>query len=220
MAMGRATRPEQPDPETAGLSGLGDPSETVPEEVRQEWASLRRRERQRSRRRFFRAQAACCSRPVLAETLSTIDARVKILEEALAEFLHATAASIPVPPTRSARKRDRADAAPLSSPAPANTDGETLPDVPPATEAARNAASPSPTTADSTSAAVPRARHCRPLHGAALHGAESLDDTPHGAAPHGATSLGAASVPSGTVTGALQLRSPPARSSAPPHPTR
>ena len=98
MAMGRAIRPKRPDPETAGLSGLGDPSETVPEEVRQEWASLRRRERQRSRRRFFRAQAACCSRPVLAETLSTIDARVKILEEALAEFLHATAASIPVPP--------------------------------------------------------------------------------------------------------------------------
>ena len=220
MAEERAIRPEQPNPETAGLSGLGDPSETVPEEVRQEWASLRRRERQRSRRRFFRAQAACCSRPVLAETLSTIDARVRILEEALAEFLHATAASIPVPPTRSARKRDRADAAPLSSPAPANTDGETLPDVPPATEAARNAASPSPATADSTSAAVPRARHCRPLHGAALHGAESLDDTPHGAAPHGATSLGAASVPSGTVTGASQLRSPPAQPSAPLHPTR
>ena len=104
MAMGRAIRSEQPNPETVGLSGLGDPSETVPEEVRQEWASLRRRERQRSRRRFFRAQAACCSRPVLAEKLSTIDARVKILEEALAEFLHATAASIPVPPTSSAKK--------------------------------------------------------------------------------------------------------------------
>ena len=71
-----------------------------------------------------------------AEKLYTIDARVKILEEALAKFLHATAASIPMPPTRSARKRDRADAAPLSLPAPTNTDGETLPDVPPATEAA------------------------------------------------------------------------------------
>ena len=220
MAMGRAMGPEQPDPQTSGLPGPRGPSETVPEEVRQEWASLRRRERQRRRRRFFRDQTACCSRPVLDKTLPTIDTRVKIPEEALAEFLHATAASIPVPPTRSARKRDRADAAPLSSPAPANTDGETLPDVPPAAEAARNAASPSPTTADSTSAAVPRARHCRPLHGAALHGAESLDDTPHGAAPHGATSHGAASVPSGTVTGALQLRSPPARSSALPHPTR
>ena len=217
MAMGRAIGPEQPDPETAGLSGLGDPSETVPEEVRQEWASLPRRERQRSRRRFFRAQAACCSRPVSTKTLSSLDTRVRILEEALAEFLHATAASIPVPPTYSAKKRDCEGAELPSSPAPANIVGETLPDVPPATEAARNAASPSPTTADSTSAAVPRARHCRPLHGAALHGAESLDDTPHGAAPHGATSHGAASIPSGTVTGALQLRSPLAQSSAPLH---
>ncbi len=220
MAMGRAIGPKQPNPETAGLSGLGDPSETVPEEVRQEWASLRRRERQRRRRRFFRDQAACCSRPVIHSTLSNIDARVRILEDALAKFLHATAASIPVPPTYSAKKRDREGAELPSSPTPANTVGEALPDIPPATEAARNAASPSPATADSTSAAVPCARHCRPLHDAALHGAESLDDTPHGAAPHGATSHGAASVPSGTVTGALQLRSPPARSSAPPHPTR
>ena len=194
-------------------SGLGEASESVPGHLCQEWASLRRRERQRSRRRFFRAQAMCCSRPVLTEKLSSIDARVKILEEALAEFLHATAASIPVPPTRSARERGRADAAPLSSPAPANTDGETLPDVPQAAEVARNAVPPSPTTADSTSAAVPHAHHCRPLHGAALHSAESLDDTPHSAALHGATSLGAASVPSGTVTGALQLRSPLAWSS-------
>jgi hypothetical protein len=33
MAMGRVMGPEQPDPQTAGPSGLGDPSKTVPEEV-------------------------------------------------------------------------------------------------------------------------------------------------------------------------------------------
>ena len=188
MAMGRAIRSEQPNPETAGLSGLGDPSETVPEEVRQEWASLRRRERQRRRRRFFRDQTACCSRPVIYSTLSTIDARVRILEDALAKFLHATAASIPVPPTYSAKKRDREGAELPLSPTPANTVGETLPDISPAAESARNAASPSPYTSDSTSAAV----HCV-LHGAALHGADSPDEPPHGATPHSATSHGAVS---------------------------
>ena len=43
MAMGRAMGPEQPDPQTAGLSGLGDPSETVPREMLELWASLPRR---------------------------------------------------------------------------------------------------------------------------------------------------------------------------------
>ena len=187
----------------------------MPKELLELWASLPRRERQRRRWRFFRDQAACCSRPVSTETRSSIDTRVRILEEALDEFLHATAASILVPLTRSAKKRDREDAAPPSSPAPANTVGETLPDIPPATEAARNAASPSPATSDSTSAAVPCALHGAASHGAASpgetphgvtphsaasHGAVSLGDTPHGAAPHGATPHGAASVPSDTVT--------------------
>ena len=45
MAMGRAMGPEQPDSQTAGPAGLGDPSKTVPEEVLKLWASLPRRER-------------------------------------------------------------------------------------------------------------------------------------------------------------------------------
>ena len=93
--MGRAMGPEQPDPQTAGLSGLGDPSETVPKEVLEFWASLPRRGRQRSRRRYFRDQGACCSRAVFSNLLSFIDARVQNIEGVLAEFLHATAASIP-----------------------------------------------------------------------------------------------------------------------------
>ena len=133
----------------------------------------------------------------------------------MAEFLHATAASIPVPPASSAKKRDREGAELPSPPTPPNTVGETLPDIPPAAEAARNAASPSPTTSDFTSAAVPCDLHGAALHGpessgeppsgvtphsAASHGPVSSGDTPHGAAPHGAASHGAAPVPSDTAT--------------------
>ena len=202
--------PEQPDPQTAESSGRRGPPETVPKEILKLWDLLPRRERQRRRRRFFRVHAACCSRPVHSDTLASLNARVRILEEALAEFLHATAASIPVPPTYSAKKRDREGAELPSAPTPANTVGETLLDIPPAAEAARNAASPSPITSDSTFAAVP----CD-LHGAALHVPDSFDvtsdvtpanigppvtpvsrgrtssgDTPYGAAPHGAASHG------------------------------
>ena len=98
MAAGRAMRPEQPDPQTAEPPGPRGPSEMVPEEVRQVWAPLPRRKRQRRRRRFLRGQAASCSRPVLAKTLSTIDARVRILEDALAELRHATAGLYPGAP--------------------------------------------------------------------------------------------------------------------------
>ena len=216
MAEARAIRPEQPNLRPRNLRDVEAPSETVPEEVRKLWDLLPRRERQRRRRRFFRDHPACCSRPVAPSSLASLDARVRILEEALAEFLCASAASVPVPPTRSAKKRDREDAVPPSPPAPANTVCETLPGIRPAAESVRNADSPSPATSDSTSAAV----RCD-LHGAALHGADSPDepphgvtphsaashgavssgDTPHGAAPHGATSHGAAPVPSGTVTG-------------------
>ena len=207
--------PEQPDPQTAESSGRRGPPETVPKEILKLWDLLPRRERQRRRRRFFRVHAACCSRPVPDDTLASLNARVRILEEALAEFLHATAASIPVPPTYSAKKRDREGAELPSAPTPANIVSETLPDIPPATEAARNAASPSPSTSDFTSAAVPCALHGAALHGpessgepphgvtphsAASHGAVSSGDTPHGAAPHGATSHGAAPVPSDTIT--------------------
>ena len=58
------------------------------------------------------------------------------------------------PPARSRKKCDREDVEPPSSPAPVNTVGGTLSDIPPAAEPARNAVSLSPTASDSTSAAV------------------------------------------------------------------
>ena len=76
MAMGRAMGPEQPSCQTAGPSGLGEPSKTVLEEVLELWASLPRCEHQRSRRCYFRDQAAAAS----AALLSTIDARVRNIE--------------------------------------------------------------------------------------------------------------------------------------------
>ena len=188
--------PEQPDPQIAGSSVRRGPPRTVPKELLKLWGLLSRRERQRRRRRFFHsAHAACCSRPVTDDSLASLNARVKILEEALAEFLHATAASIPVP-THPAKKRDREGAELPPAPTPANIVSETLPDIPPAAEAARNAASPSPITSDFTSAADP----CD-LHGAALHGPDSSDvtsvETPHSAAARGRTS--SSDTPSGAT---------------------
>ena len=217
--------PEQPDPQIAGSSVRRGPPRTVPKELLKLWGLLSRRERQRRRRRFFHSvHAACCSRPVTDDTLASLNARVKILEEALAEFLHATAASIPVP-TYPAKKRDREGAELPSAPTPANIVSETLPDIPPAAEAARNVVSPSPITSDSTSAAVP----CD-LHVYGLHGKESsdvvLDVTPAnigtcpvtsglprtpsdeprpGAAPHEATAHGAAPVPSDTDSNMVRM---------------
>ena len=216
--------PEQPDPQIAESSVRRGPPRTVPKEILKLWDLLPRRERQRRRRRFFHsAHAACCSRPVTDDSLASLNARVKILEEALAEFLHATAASIPVP-THPAKKRDREGAELPPAPTPANIVSETLPDIPPAAEAAKNVVSPSPITSDSTSAAVP----CD-LHVYGLHGKESsdvvLDVTPAnigtcpmtsglprtpsdeprpGAAPHEATAHGAAPVPSDTDTNIFQ----------------
>ena len=154
MAEARAIRPEQPNLRPRNLRDVEAPPETVPEEVRKLWDLLPRRERQRRRRRFFRDHPACCSRPVPHDALASLDTRAQIREEALAEILCASAASVPVPPTRSAKKRDREDAVPPSQPAPANTVGETLPGIRPAAESARTADSPSPTTSDTTSAAV------------------------------------------------------------------
>ena len=155
VAMGHAMRPEQPNPQTTGPPGLGDPSETVPEEVLELWASLPRHERQRSRRRYFRDQGARCSYPVFSSLLSTIDIRIQNIERTLAEFLHATAASIPVPPVRSCAKSAHEDAGPPPSPAPVNIINGTLPGNPPAAEPARNAVSPSHTVIDSPSPAIP-----------------------------------------------------------------
>ena len=104
-----------------------------------------RRERQRSHRRYFHGQGVCCSRAVFSNLLSTIDTRVQNIESALAEYLHATAASVPVPPARSCEQSAREDAGPPSSPAPVNINDGTLSGNPPAAEPARNAASPSPT---------------------------------------------------------------------------
>ena len=215
--------PEQPDPQIAESSEQRGPPRTVPKEILKLWDLLPRRERQRRRRRFFHSvHAACCSRPVTDDSLASLNARVKILEEALAEFLHATAASIPVP-TYPAKKRDREGAELPPAPTPANIVSETLPDIPPAAEAAKNVVSPSPITSDSTSAAVP----CD-LHVYGLHGKESSDvvldvppanigppvtptsvrtpsdDTRPGAAPHEATAHGAAPVPSDTDTNIFQ----------------
>ena len=216
--------PEQPDPQMAESSGHRGPPRTVPKEILKLWDLLPRRERQRRRRRFFHCvHAACCSRPVTDDTLASLNARVKILEEALADFLHATAASIPVP-THPAKKRDREGAELPSAPTPTNIVSETLPDIPPAAEASRNVISPSSITSDFTSAAVP----CD-LHVYGLHGKDSSavvlyvppanigtcpvtptsvrtpsDDTRPGAAPHEATAHGAASVPSDTDTNIFQ----------------
>ena len=106
MAAGRAIRPEQPEPETAGLPGRRGPPETVPKEILKLWGLLPRRERQRRRRRFFRVHAACCSRPVPDDTLASLNARVRILEEALAEFLHTTAAGSAAATLALRRQRD------------------------------------------------------------------------------------------------------------------
>ena len=215
--------PEQPDPQIAESSGRRGPPRTVPKEILKLWDLLPRRERQRRRRRFFHSvHAACCSRPVTDDALASLNARVKILEEALAEFLHATAASIPVP-THPAKKRDREGAELPPAPTPANIVSETLPDIPPAAEAAKNVVSLSPITSASTSAAVP----CD-LHVYGLHGKDSSDvvldmppanigppvtptsvrtpsdDTRPGAAPHEATAHGAAPVPSDTDTNIFQ----------------
>ena len=206
--------PEQPDPQIAESSGRRGPPRTVPKEILKLWDLLPRRERQRRRRRFFHCvHAACCSRPVSTDdTLASLNARVKILEEALAEFLHATAASIPVP-THPAKKRDREGAELPPAPTPANIVSETLPDIPPAAEAAKNVVSPSPITSASTSAAVPCDLHVYGLHGKdssdvvldvppanigppvtpVSRGRTSSGDTLPGAAPHEATAHGAAS---------------------------
>ena len=120
-------RLEQPDPQTTELPGPQGPSKTVPEEVSKLWASLPCCGRQRRHRRYFCDHSACCSHSVSTVTLSSIDTCIRILEEALAKFLHATTASILVLPMCSAKKRDCEDAAPPSLPAPANTASKTPP---------------------------------------------------------------------------------------------
>ena len=69
-------------------SGLGEASESVPFHLCQVWASLPRRARQRSRRRYFRAKIACANRV----SPTPLDARVLILEAAVAELRSIVAA--------------------------------------------------------------------------------------------------------------------------------
>ena len=75
--------------------------------------------------------------------MSTIDARVRNIESALAEFLHATAASIPVPASRSGMKRTCEDAGLPSSPAPTSTNDEINSDISQAGKLCSDALSPS-----------------------------------------------------------------------------
>ena len=116
MADRRAIRPEQPDPETAELPGSRGPSETVPHHLRQVWADLPRRARQRSRRRYFRAKIACANRVSPA----SLDARVLILEAAVAELRSVVAAL-----ASGSSARPDSNSAPDDAglqPAPASTD--------------------------------------------------------------------------------------------------
>ena len=126
----------------------------MPEGVLELWASLPRRERQRSRRRYFRNHGACCSRPVFSSILPTIDICIQNIEHELAEFLHATAASILVPSARSGMKRTREDAGSPSSPAPANTSNEIISDIYRAGKLCSDALSPSPALNISTLTAL------------------------------------------------------------------
>ena len=156
------------------------------------------------------------------KTLSTINARVRFLEDALAEFFHATAASIPVPPTRSSMKRTREDAGSPSSPAPASTSNEIISGISRAEKLCSDALSPSPlqpavaasalaavpTDLASRSADVPMAEPTsRPAQRSPIPRPPRLERPftgIYGTDPWWATPT---PVPSGTVTG-------------PPHPTR
>ena len=70
--------------------------------------------------------------------------RICSIESTLAEFLHATTASIPVPAVRSYTKRARGEAGLPSSPAPLCTSEGIDSDIPRAEELILGAASPSP----------------------------------------------------------------------------
>ena len=116
MAVGRVIRPEQPDPETAELPASRGPSETVPHHLRQVWAGLPRRARQRSRRRYFRAKIACADRA----SPTPLDARVSTLEAAVAE-LRSVVAALASSPSACSDSNSAPDAAGVQ-PAPAFTD--------------------------------------------------------------------------------------------------
>ena len=76
------------DRQGAVPSGLGEASESVPYHLCQVWADLPRHARQRSRRRYFRAKIACTN----CASLTPIDARILVLEAAVAELRSIVAA--------------------------------------------------------------------------------------------------------------------------------
>ena len=111
------------DRQGAVPSGLGEASESVPDHLRQVWADLPRRARQRSRRRYFRAKIASTNR---ASSTST-DARILVLEAAVAELRSIVAAL-----ASGSSARPDSDSAPSDvglQPAPASTDDN--PDIVP-----------------------------------------------------------------------------------------
>jgi len=76
------------DRQDAVPSGLGEASDSIPYHLYQVWADLPRRERQRSRRRYFRAKIAYTNRAALTH----IDARILVLEATVAELRSIVAA--------------------------------------------------------------------------------------------------------------------------------
>jgi hypothetical protein len=110
------------DRQDAVPSGLGEASESIPDYLYQVWADLPRRERQRSRRRYFRSKIASTNRASSTPT----DARILVLEAAVAELRSIVAAL--------ASARPDSDSAPDDAglqPAPAPTDDNpgTVPEV-------------------------------------------------------------------------------------------
>ena len=103
------------DRQGAVPSGLGEASESVLFHLCQVWACLPRRARQRSRRRYFRANANRAS-----PTPALLDARVLILEAAVAELRSIVAAL-----ASGSSARPDSNSAPDDAglqPAPASTD--------------------------------------------------------------------------------------------------
>ena len=102
------------DRQGAVPSGVGEASTSVPEHLRQVWADLPRRARQRARRRYFRAKIACTNRA----SSPPADPRVLVLEGAVAELCSAVTALPSGFSARSGTDSASGDAGLQSAPAP------------------------------------------------------------------------------------------------------
>ena len=140
----------QPHRRNVGPSVPGGASRTVPDHNLKIWAALPRRLRQRACRGYFRDQAS----DEFPAFLSTINARIVSIESTLAEFLHATAASISVPPAQSCTKRASEDAGLPSSPALTSTSKGIISDIFQAEELIPDTTSSSPFTSNISSASA------------------------------------------------------------------